>query len=304
MTTSSAGENRPLGIGLLLTAMFTMTAMDAAVKWAVADYSLQQVNFIRSVAAMIVLFPVVWNEGGLRAFRVTKPRVHVWRTILILIISYTWFFALGRMKLADIGAIVMISPLLITSLSALLLKEHVGARRWIAVGVGFLGMLIIVRPGTGVFNPVALLAVTVALGYALFVLSNRANRDSESLTALTYYPLFGIFIVSGLLSPLDWTAPTIGAWAAMIFVGVCAGIGHLCLTLAFRYASPPVIAPLEYTGLIWAVLFGYVLFDELPDRWTVFGMCLIAAAGVFVVYREASVSPESAVDAAKADFPA
>mgnify|MGYP006210820221 FL=1 len=303
MTTSSAGENRPLGIGLLLTAMFTMTAMDAAVKWAVADYSLQQVNFIRSVAAMIVLFPVVWNEGGLRAFRVTKPRVHVWRTILILIISYTWFFALGRMKLADIGAIVMISPLLITSLSALLLKEYVGARRWIAVGVGFLGMLIIVRPGTGVFNPVALLAVTVALGYALFVLSNRANRDSESLTALTYYPLFGIFIVSGLLSPLDWTAPTIGAWAAMIFVGVCAGIGHLCLTLAFRYASPPVIAPLEYTGLIWAVLFGYVLFDELPDRWTVFGMCLIAAAGVFVVYREASVSPESAVDAAKADFP-
>lgn len=304
MTTSSAGENRPLGIGLLLTAMFTMTAMDAAVKWAVADYSLQQVNFIRSVAAMIVLFPVVWNEGGLRAFRVTKPRVHVWRTILILIISYTWFFALGRMKLADIGAIVMISPLLITSLSALLLKEYVGARRWIAVGVGFLGMLIIVRPGTGVFNPVALLAVTVALGYALLVLSNRANRDSESLTALTYYPLFGIFIVSGLLSPLDWTAPTIGAWAAMIFVGVCAGIGHLCLTLAFRYASPPVIAPLEYTGLIWAVLFGYVLFDELPDSWTVFGMCLIAAAGVFVVYREASVSPESAVDAAKADFPA
>jgi drug/metabolite transporter (DMT)-like permease len=304
MTTISAGANRPLGIGLLLTAMFTMTAMDAAVKWAVADYSLQQVNFIRSVAAMIVLFPVVWNEGGLRAFRVTKPRVHVWRTILILIISYTWFFALGRMKLADIGAIVMISPLLITSLSALLLKEYVGARRWIAVGVGFLGMLIIVRPGTGVFNPVALLAVTVALGYALFVLSNRANRDSESLTALTYYPLFGIFIVSGLLSPLDWTAPTIGAWAAMIFVGVCAGISHLCLTLAFRYASPPAIAPLEYTGLIWAVLFGYVLFDELPDSWTVFGMCLIAAAGVFVVYREASVSPESAVDAAKADFPA
>ena len=304
MTTSSAGENRPLGIGLLLIAMFTMTAMDAAVKWAVGDYSLQQVNFIRSVAAMIVLSPVVWNEGGLKAFRVNKPSVHVWRTTLILIISYTWFFALGRMKLADIGAIVMISPLLITSLSALLLKEHVGTRRWIAVGVGFVGMLIIVRPGTGVFNPVALLAVTVALGYALFVLSNRANRDSETLTALTYYPLFGIFIVSGLLSPLDWTAPTTGAWAAMIFVGVCAGIGHLCLTLAFRYASPPVIAPLEYTGLIWAVLFGYVLFDELPDGWTVVGMCLIAAAGVFVVYREASVSPEAAVDAAKADFPA
>ena len=181
-----------------------------------------------------------------------------------------------------------------------------GTRRWIAVATGFIGMLIIVRPGTGVFNPAALLAVMVAFGYALYVLSSRANRDKESLAALTYYPLFGIFIISGALSPLDWTPPTVGAWSAMISVGVCAGIGHLTLTLAFRYASPPVLAPLEFTSLIWAVLLGYVLFDELPDQWTVVGMVLIASAGIFVVYREAltASSPASAMDAAKADFPA
>ncbi len=304
MTAHPVGENRPMGVGLLVSAMFTMTAMDAAVKWAVADYSIQQVNFIRSIAAMIVLSPVVWKGGGLSAFRTQKPWVHVWRTLLILVISYTWFFALGRMKLADIGAIVMISPLLITALSVPLLGEKVGLRRWIAVAVGFVGMLAIIRPGTGVFNPVAVLAASVALGYALFVLSNRSNRHTESLTALTYYPLFGIFIISGLLSSFDWTPPTTGAWAVMTFVGVCAGIGHLCLTLAFRYASPPVIAPLEYTGLIWAVLFGYLIFDELPDGWTVFGMVLIAGAGIFVVYREAVASPEPKFEAVKADFPA
>lgn len=298
-------ENKPLGVGLLLTAMFTMTAMDAAVKWAVADYSIQQINFIRSVAAMIVLAPVIWNDGGLRSLKTSRPWVHVWRTFLLIVISFFWFFALGKMKLADIGAIVMISPLLITALSGLLLKEAVGLRRWIAVGIGFAGMLIIVRPGTGVFNPVAMFAVLVALGYALYVLSSRANREKESLAALTYYPLIGIFIVSGALTPLDWTTPTVGAWAAMILVGVCAGIGHLTLTLAFRYASPPVLAPLEYTGLIWAVLLGYYLFDELPDQWTVVGMVLIAGAGVFVVYREAlSSTPELTIDSAKADFPA
>lgn len=306
MSAQTSTENKPLGVALLLTAMFTMTAMDAAVKWAVADYSIQQINFIRSVAAMIVLYPLIRSSGGLQSLKTKQPGVHIWRTFLLLIISFAWFFALGKMKLADIGAIVMISPLLITGLSGLILKEHVGRRRWIAVVLGFIGMLIIVRPGTGVFNPAALLAVMVALGYALYVLSNRANRDKETLAALTYYPLFGIFIVAGALSPLDWTPPTVGAWSAMIFVGVCAGIGHITLTAAFRYASPPVLAPLEYTGLIWAVLLGYALFDELPDLWTVVGMCLIAGAGIFVVYREAltSPSPETSIDAAKADFPA
>lgn len=305
MTPGPVAENRTFGIGLMISAMFTMTAMDAAVKWAVADYSLQQVNFIRSIAAMLVLVPLIWNNGGLRALHTTRPWVHVWRTSLMIIISYTWFFALGRMKLADIGAIVMVSPLMITALSAPLLGEKVGLRRWIAVGIGFAGMLTIVRPGAGVFQPVALLAVTVAFGYALLILSNRANRAKESLAALTYYPLIGIFIVSGALSPLDWTSPTPVAWTAMIFVGVCAGIGHVCLTLAFRYASPPVLAPLEYSGLIWAVLFGYWFFDELPDQWTVVGMAMIASAGIFVVYREASMSGDSVSDtpAAKADLP-
>ena len=131
-TQDSATENRSFGIGLMISAMFTMTAMDAAVKWLVADYSLQQVNFIRSIAAMLVLTPLIWKNGGLRALYTTRPLVHVWRTSLMLIISYTWFFALGRMKLADIGAIVMVSPLMITALSAQLLGEKVGTRRWIA----------------------------------------------------------------------------------------------------------------------------------------------------------------------------
>ena len=306
MSVEPTVENRTIGIGLMMSAMFTMTAMDAAVKWAVADYSIQQVNFIRSISAMAVLAPLIWKNGGLRALVTTRPWVHVWRTSLMLIISYTWFFALGRMKLADIGAIVMVSPLMITALSAPLLGEKVGLRRLAAVCVWFAGMLTIVRPGAGVFDPVALLAGLVAFGYAMLILYNSANRAKESLAALTFYPLIGIFVVSGLLSPLDWTPPTATAWTAMLFVGVCAGIGHLCLTLAFRYASPPVLAPLEYTGLIWAVLFGYWFFDELPDQWTLVGMAMIAGAGIFVVYREASRStaPVSNSPAAKADLPA
>jgi drug/metabolite transporter (DMT)-like permease len=267
-------------------AMFILTAMDAAVKWIINDYSIQQVNLVRSIVAMIVLFPTIQTGGGLRLLATKRPLIHLWRAALMVTISYVWFFALGRMMLADLGAIVMIAPLIITALSPFVLKEKVGWRRWLAVIVGFFGMIIVVRPGSGVFNPIAIMAVCVALGYALLILSNRANHAIESLASLVYYPLIGIFVVSAFLAPLDWVQPTGLVWGIMMLIGIFAAAGHLCLTLAARYASPPVLAPFEYTGLIWAIVLGYFLFQELPDFFTFLGIFLILIAGVFIVYAE------------------
>lgn len=282
------GVHRRSFIGILLMglAMFILTAMDAAVKWIINDYSIQQVNLVRSIVAMIVLFPTIQAGGGFNLLQTKRPLIHLWRAILMVTISYVWFFALGHMMLADLGAIVMIAPIIITALSPFVLKEKVGWRRWVAVITGFLGMIIVVRPGSGVFNPVALMAICVAFGYALLILSNRTNRARESLVSLVYYPLIGIFFVSAFLSPINWVQPDGLAWSIMIFIGVCAGGGHLCLTLASRYASPPVLAPFEYTGLIWAILLGYFLFQELPTVFTFLGISLILIAGIFIVYTE------------------
>ena len=279
--------NRKLsGIAIMILAMFIMTVMDAAVKWLVSDYSIQQINLIRSIVAMIVLLPQVYLDGGLSAFKMNNKKVHLWRVFLMLVISYAWFYALGKMELAEIGALVMVSPLFITILTPILLKEEVSRKKWFAVLFGFFGMLVIMRPGFEVFHPISILPASVALGYALLLISNRSNRETETLTSLVYFPLIGIFIFSLCLLPFGWITPSFFDLSIMFFIGFCGGIGHFCLTLAFRYASPPTLAPLEYTGLIWAILLGYLIFSEIPDTWTIIGMLLITGAGFFVIKRE------------------
>ncbi|MAI06255.1 MAG: hypothetical protein CBC47_03860 [Alphaproteobacteria bacterium TMED87] len=279
--------NRKLsGIAIMIFAMFIMTVMDAAVKWLVSDYSIQQINFFRSIVAMIVLLPQVYIDGGRSAFKMSNKKIHFWRVFLMLVISYSWFYALGKMGLAEIGALVMVSPLFITILTPLLLKESVSKKKWFAVLFGFFGMLVIMRPGFEVFRPISILPASVALGYALLLISNRSNRETETLTSLVYYPLFGIFIFSLFLLPFGWITPPFIDLSIMFFIGFCGGIGHFCLTVAFRYASPPTLAPLEYTGLLWAILLGYLIFRETPDTWTIIGMVLITGAGFFVIKRE------------------
>ena len=279
--------NRKLsGIAIMIFAMFIMTVMDAAVKWLVSDYSIQQINFFRSIVAMIVLLPQVYIDGGRSAFKMSNKKIHFWRVFLMLVISYSWFYALGKMGLAEIGALVMVSPLFITILTPLLLKESVSKKKWFAVLFGFFGMLVIMRPGFEVFRPISILPASVALGYALLLISNRSNRGTETLTSLVYYPLFGIFIFSLFLLPFGWITPPFIDLSIMFFIGFCGGIGHFCLTVAFRYASPPTLAPLEYTGLLWAILLGYLIFRETPDTWTIIGMVLITGAGFFVIKRE------------------
>ena len=282
--------NRKLsGIAIMIFAMFIMTVMDAAVKWLVSDYSIQQINFIRSIVAMVVLLPQVYIDGGLSAFKTSNKKIHLWRVFLMLVISYSWFYALGKMGLAEIGALVMVSPLFITILTPLFLKENVSKKKWFAVLFGFFGMLVIMRPGFEVFRPISILPASVALGYALLLISNRSNRETETLTSLVYYPLFGIFIFSLFLLPFGWITPSFVDLSIMFFIGFCGGIGHFCLTLAFRYASPPTLAPLEYTGLLWAILLGYLIFRETPDIWTIIGMLLITGAGFSVIKREKEI---------------
>jgi len=279
-------DRKTLGIGIMLAAAFVLTATDAAVKWAVADYSVIQVNFFRGTFSILVLCPLLLHKEGFKALKTTRPMVHVARSALLIVVSFVWFYTLRFMKLADAGALVMMAPIFITALSPPLLGEKVGGFRWAAVLIGFLGMLFVVRPGTGVFQAVSLLAVLVALGYALFMISNRAYRNSETLTALIIYPQVAIFVAATILVPWFWKTPTLVGFAVMAIAGLCAGFGHLLLTLAFRYAPPSILAPLDYTALIWAISMGYLFFSELPDRSSVTGMVLITIAGLAIVFRE------------------
>jgi drug/metabolite transporter (DMT)-like permease len=287
---STMQDNRPLGVLLMLMGALAMSATDAAGKWAVQDYHVAQLNFVRGGFAVLILLPTVVKDGGLMAFRTARPAAHALRSLMLVVLAYSWFYSLTVIPLADATAIALCAPLCMTALSVVVLGDKVGPFRWAAVVVGFLGMVLIIRPGSDVFTPMALLPAFAAAGYATYMITNRVLRTTETVTAITLYPQIAVFLVSAAVSPFVWQPMTWGGFLSMAITGVCAGVGHLLLTYAFRYAPPSILAPLDYTALVWAIIFGVVLFDQLPDVTAVWGMTLIVAAGLVIIYRETAAS--------------
>ncbi|MBM3514906.1 MAG: DMT family transporter [Alphaproteobacteria bacterium] len=287
MTQVPVVDNRARGVAMMLSSGLARTLIDAAGKFAVADYSVGQFNFVRSIFALATLLPLILREAGWSGLRTRDPWSHVWRSVLQVSIVTLWYLGLAQLELADATAITMGAPIVMTAMSAVWLKEKVGPRRWAAVGVGFLGMLLIIRPGSSLFNPWSLLPLIVSIAYAGFWISSRALRHRETVAALTFYPQISIFVFSGIWAAFVWQPLTQPGLIAMIIAGVGAAISHLGITLAARWAPASLLAPLDYVPLVWSVIAGYVVFGDLPDAMTVAGASLIVAAGLFIAYREA-----------------
>jgi drug/metabolite transporter (DMT)-like permease len=288
-------DNKPLGIVLMLLGALVMSATDAGGKWVmVQDYHVAQLNFLRGFFALAILAPTALMEGGWRSLKTKRPIPHLLRSILLVTLAYSWFYGLTTLPLAEATAIALCAPLCMTAFSVILLGDKVGPFRWAAVVIGFIGMLLLIRPGTAMFDPMFLLPAFAAVGYAFYMVTNRLLSATESVTSITLYPQLGIMAVSAVWAPFVWQETTWAAFMGMAFTGTAAGLGHLLLTYAFKYASPSVLAPLDYTALVWATVFGYVLFAQLPDATAWLGMALIVAAGLVVIYREALASRAAA----------
>ena len=287
MSSSEPTADRPLaGIMFMLLGAFLMTAMDACTKWLASDYSVAQIICMRGLVSVAIIAALVWRDEGASGFKMANPMAHAGRTILMMMLASAMVIAVRFLPLADVGALFMVAPLLATGLGALILKERIGLSQSIAIAVGFAGMLLIMRPGSAVFTTVALIPAACALGYAIYIISTRALSATETTGALTFYPQAGIFLVALAFAPFAWSPI---AWQdvwVFIALGLCAGVGHLCLTLAFRYAPVAVVAPLDYTALIWAVGLGFWVFGDLPDMITVLGMGFITVAGLVVIHRQ------------------
>jgi drug/metabolite transporter (DMT)-like permease len=266
--------DRPLaGIAMMLVGIAGFAVMDATIKWLTAEYPVPQVIALRSWFGLPLLIWLSMREGGLPALRTTRPMVHVGRYLLVLLLSLSFFWALSKMKLVDAVAIAFATPIIITALSVPLLREPVGVRRWIAVAVGFFGVLIMLRPGMGVFQWAAMAALGAAVVYALLMITTRAFKSTESTASLMLYPQLGIS-VTGIVM------------VYFALAGFFGSIGVMCLTHAFRMAPAATIAPFEYTALLWATLLGYFVWGELPDAITLAGASIVALSGLYIIYRE------------------
>ena len=215
-----------------------------------------------------------------------SPGLQLLRSFFLLACTGLFFLALHLMPLTEVTAILFLAPILVTALSAAFLGEAVGARRWLAVAAGFLGTMLIIRPGTGLMQPSALVALGAAGLFALFqILSRVVSRRDGTLTTLVYTPLAGA-VGAGVVVPFVWVAPDAEGWGLFLLLGTVGAAAQYTLLKAFETAEASVVSPIYYSILIWAALLGIVLFDEIPGPWTVAGAAVIVASGLYISRQE------------------
>lgn len=274
------------GILAVLLAMGLFGIMDGAGKILAQTYSPVQILMLRMVCSVPLAVLIVWRYGLRTVARTVRPGFQLVRTLLLTVEMAIVLLAFRVMPLADAHAILAATPLVVTALSVPLLGERVGPRRWLAVAVGFMGVLLIVRPGLGVLQPGALLALLGTLLYGLYqVLTRIVARVDRAETSF----LFQITVSAALLTPLApfvWITPDAAHWPLFLLLAAFGAAGHLLLIRALSLAPAVVIQPFTYSLLLWAVAVGWLLFGDVPDLATVLGGSLVVAAGLYTVWRE------------------
>ncbi|HEY0522288.1 MAG TPA: DMT family transporter [Stellaceae bacterium] len=283
---ASSRDETTRAIFYAVAAVFVFAAVNALTKWEVARYPITEVVLFRSIFALVPCAGLVAASGGLPVLRTRRLAEHFMRALVQFICVASIFVAFRMMPLADAVAITFTSPLFMTLLSIPLLGEQVGRHRWTAMLAGFAGVLIMAPPGLGLLSGGAFFALVNAASNAYVTIAVRRMSGTEASTTLVAYQLGFNALFALVLLPLGWTAPTLADAALMALIGLGAGVGQYWWTQAFRYAPTAVAAPFSYTAMIWALLFGFLIWGDMPTSALLTGAASIAASGLYILYRE------------------
>jgi drug/metabolite transporter (DMT)-like permease len=313
---SARPETRNIaGMATLALGIFVFSTQDAIIKAISGDYAVTQAIVIRSLVSLPILAAMVHAESGLESL----ISANFWPLAargLILLASYTaYYMAFPALPLAEAIALFFVSPIFVTVLAGPLLGENVSLKSWFAVAIGFVGVLFIVRPGSALFEPAALLSLVAAATYAVAMIFVRKLAVSETATVMAFYQngayLLGALVIAGVCAALGltklghpsldflvrpWATPTLKDFLAMAACGVIAAIAIPLLTQAYRLAEANLVTVFEYTGMIWAPLWGFLFFGEIPRWTTLIGMLLIVTAGLYSLTGAAAGKPGVAAE--------
>ncbi|HEX7126282.1 MAG TPA: DMT family transporter [Thermodesulfobacteriota bacterium] len=286
MPRSPASDRRALaGIGLTLLGIFLFSANDAMGKWLVTTYTVGQVLLLRSLAALIVLAPLLARDGWASVRVAERPGLHLARVVFGTAETACFYWAVAHLPLADVMTYWLAAPVYVVAASALLLGEPVGVRRWIGVAAGFAGVLVALGPSGGMVSPAAVVSLVGSVLFALFVLATRRLRGAGT-TTLVAFQMVGGLVLGAALAPVGWVTPGLRDLVLLLLLGIVAMVAHLCVTRALALAPAPVVVPYQYTFLVWAVVFGYVVFGDVPDIGGLVGAGIICAAGLYLAALE------------------
>lgn len=296
-----------VGILCVMGAATIWSIHDVVIKSLSGGYPLHQITFIRGIVASLATLAIFLPlDGGWRNLRTSRWRVHLLRAFLVITANMSFYAGLASLPLGEATAIYFFAPLVITALSAFVLGEHVGPRRWAAVAAGFLGVLLVIRPGLEAFKPAALLPLLSAVCYGALQVTTRYLGFSEKASTMAFYMQFSFVLFSGTIGLLlgdgrfsgsgdpsvefltrAWIWPPAGDWPVLIGIGCLVSLGGYIVSQAYRHAEGGLIAPFEYVGMPLSIAFGIFFWGDWPAPVSWIGIALIAGSGIFVFLREA-----------------
>ena len=279
-------QNSRLGIFLLCAGVAFFGFGEACVKTLAAEYDILQVVWARYVFHALVFLAIFSRSGIISQMKTSRPFLHIARSITLMIGTVSFFTALIYLSLPEAVAINFVAPLLVTALSIPFLGEKVGPHRWAAICIGFLGVLVIIRPGLGVMHWAAFLPLITAISYAGYQIMTRiAGRTEDTKTSLFWTSTVGVIVMSCIV-PFVWKAPDATAWVIMVATGAVFGFGHYLLIRAFEVAAVSTLSPFLYTQIIWVTIISIVVFDQFPDQFSILGAAIVIGSGLYIWHRE------------------
>ncbi|SHG40000.1 EamA domain-containing membrane protein RarD [Bradyrhizobium erythrophlei] len=284
---------RLAGIGLMLLSIFMFSFGDALGKFLVATYSVGQLLWLRACAALIVLLPMIWRHRG-EFLRLERPWLQLFRVMLSTMEVAAFFLATVYLPLADVVTYYLACPIFVTALSAIVLREHVGWRRWSAILIGFGGVLIALRPSAQTISWPAMIALSGSLSFAVLMLITRSLRATPDIV-LASSQFIGTFALGALMSPFGWVTPGLGSLGLFAAAGCISVSALLCVNRSLKLAPASVVVPYQYSMIVWAVMFGYFVFGDVPQMATIAGAAIIIASGLYIFLRERKLGRGEAV---------
>jgi len=281
-----SSHNALRGIAFMLAGTFFMSLNNAVLKYMSAGYPAGQVLFMRGSFIFIPIAIFIWRAGGFRSARVDSYGGHAIRAVFTVASAFMFVIGVRYLPLADATAISFAGPLFITMLATPMLGEYVGWRRWSAVIVGFIGVLIITRPTGDVVRLAVLLPLGSAFAAAMRDLITRRIAPRETSNSILVTTTSAVAL-SGLATlPMGWVVPTPGDLGLVAMGGIVSGCGHYCMIETFRNAEAGLVAPFKYSSIVYAVAMGYLFWGDLPDAWVIAGTAILVASGLYILHRE------------------
>lgn len=275
------------GIAAMLAAVGFFAGMDAFLKLFAEHYPAMQVSAMRGAASLPFVFLTVALRGRIRELRPVNWRLHLVRGVLAIVMLGSFVYAVRTLPLADAYSIFLAAPLLVTVLSVPLLKEHVDARRWFAVGIGMAGVLVLLQPtGAGWLAAGVLAALVSATCYSLAAISVRVLTRTDSTASMVFWFMLMLTVFAGVLALPGWVPIRSEHWQWLIAVGVLGAFGQHFITEAFRHAPASTVAPFEYSALLWAVAIDWFLWQHAPNNRMLLGGAVIVSSGLYLITLE------------------